>query len=105
MSASSTQSIDAESSKSSNKKRKRSNEFSKNPTSDSTSESTNNKKRIRKYCPDKACYELDCEWKQCKYTSKLMDDYLKHIDDHLENDAEQSNSSNLKSENILKLNK
>lgn len=64
------------------KKRKQSTETTKSPE-------TNNekpKKRIRKYCPDDASYDLECEWKQCNFVSKNMDEYLKHVDEHLDVD-------------------
>lgn len=60
---------------------------SKQPTDTPTSTTetpVNPKKRIKKYCPDAATYNLDCEWKQCSYTSSSMDDYLAHVDEHLD---------------------
>lgn len=55
------------------------------------------KTRIRSYCPDlnENDYKLLCEWDKCDYVSNNMDDYMTHIDKHLD---EHLNNKNAKEE-------
>ncbi len=78
-----------------NRKRKK---LTDNDTSSKLSEAlienpVNPKKRVKKYCPNDARYDLECEWKQCDFISNSMDDYLAHLDDHLDHYSDQTNQS------------
>lgn len=83
------ESIDQSNCKKPGRKRKHTTESSTDPSSFSSTTniindtSTNNKKRIKKYCPDDVNHDLECEWNDCKHIINDMDDYLNHIDEHL----------------------
>ena len=78
------------------KRKKATNNNTKTQKSDASNDTpiANPKKRIKKYCPNDACYELECEWKECNYMSNSMDEYLAHVDEHLNHYSDQTNQSN-----------